>query len=596
MCHPFFLKYLVPVALLLLLSGCGGGGGGGSDEPPTGGTPPVTPVPPTPPSNPPPTPLLGDLSPAPASYGFTAVRFIDGSLGRDCLNQYAPNSRSCGSGGDTAYRTFAAADAAAAPGVQFIVRGGDYREVLHLRTSGTASAYIGYTEEAGESVVIRGVNSEEQGEDYGPIWLDHVSRVLVRGFTVRESVGFLRAVDAHYNVLEDLLFDGSVLFPDSSKRGGLYFAWSTHNKVLNSTINRGTDSLSLVHSDHNVIHGNTFRQAGHDVWNIKCGSFNVIRANEVTNPVQKLGSVFDCETDTVAWHGNDEFAQAQSILDRTRRNLIDGNVLHDSVDYYSTSGGNGIQYAGQQGIIRRNIFYGNNVGLGMTQYPDEAQFNYGNRVYGNVFHDNHCGGIAVAGATGSGRVEDNLYRNNVLWDNKGWQPDDSCAGISAGQVLYRTSLTGHRFIRNLIASPLGTAVVREEFGAEAGIGAFAGDGSFERTVEQDPAFVATANHNYSAAAGSPLIDAGEPLTTTLGAGSGRVLDVADASWFYDGFGIEAEQGDVVQLDGQTTSARIVRIDYDDNRITVDRDLTWQDGQGLSLAYVGAAPDIGVFER
>ena len=377
---------------------------------------------------------------------------------------------------------------------------------------------------------------------------------------------------------------------------GLYFAWSTHNKVLNSTINRGTDSLSLIRSDYNVIHGNKFNEAGHDVWNIKCGSFNVIRANVVTNPTQKLGSVFDCEALTTNWGGNAEFAANRAIVDSTKRNLIEGNVLHDSVDYYSTSGGNGIQYAGQQGIIRRNVFYGTNVGLGMTQYPDEALYNYGNRVYHNVFHDNDCGGIAVFGSSGSGRVENNVYKNNALWDNKGWQPDGNCAGVSAAQVLYRTSFAGHLFQANLIASPLGSNVVREEFGAEGNVSAYADGGNFSRTIESNPAFTSTSGHDYTAASNSPLVNAGDYLTSARTAGSGRTLEVSDASWFYDGFGINGEQGDLIQLAGQTGTARILQVDYANNRLTIDRDLSWSAGQGVSQTYSGAGPDIGAFER
>ena len=271
-------------------------------------------------------------------------------------------------------------------------------------------------------------------------------------------------------------------------------------------------------------------------------------------------------------------------------------MLHDSVDYYSTSGGNGIQYAGQQGIIRRNVFYGTNVGLGMTQYPDEALYNYGNRVYHNVFHDNDCGGIAVFGSGGSGRVENNVYKNNALWDNKGWQPDGNCAGVSAALVLYRTSFAGHLFQANLIASPLGSNVVREEFGAEGNVSAYADGGNFSRTIESNPAFTSSSGHDYTAASNSPLVNAGDYLTSARTAGSGRTLEVSDASWFYDGFGINGEQGDLIQLAGQTGTARILQVDYANNRLTIDRDLSWSAGQGVSQTYSGAGPDIGAFER
>jgi hypothetical protein len=94
--------------------------------------------------------------------------------------------------------------------------------------------------------------------------------------------------------------------------------------------------------------------------------------------------------------------------------------------------------------------------------------------------------------------------------------------------------------------------------------------------------------------GSPAVDRGVFLTSTVGAGSGTSLAVEDASYFIDGCGIA--DGDLVQLQGQTQSARVLGVDYAASRLTLDRPLSWSDGQGVSLGYTGAAPDIGAFER
>ncbi|MEZ5599334.1 MAG: right-handed parallel beta-helix repeat-containing protein, partial [Pseudomonadales bacterium] len=574
------MRFWLLFSLSAVLAGCGGGGGSTpAPDPVGGGAPPADDTDNGAVASPPPMDLS---SVEPAGYGFTTLRYVDGNLGGTCSGRYSAPARACGSGADTAYATLAAAAAAAQPGVQFVVRGGTYRESLRLRISGRADAYVGFTAEAGETVVLSGVDSLESGEEYGAIWMDHVRYNLVRGFVVRGSVGYLRAVDAHYNVIREGVFEGSTLYPDASKRGGLYFAWSSHNKVLDSTINRGTDSLALIHSDYNVVHGNRFDRAGHDVWNIKCGSFNVIRGNIITNPEQKMGSVFDCEAATTGWHGNGEFAEEVAIVDSTRRNLIDGNVFHESSSYYSSSGGNGIQYAGQQGIIRRNVFYRNNIGLGMTQYPDEAMYNWGNRVYNNVFHDNRCAGIFAQGGAGGGRVEDNRYINNVLWDNHGWLPDGNCDGQGPGQVLFRLSLAEHRFVTNLVASPDGDAVIREEFGDGGTVGDFTDGGNFAGTIQVTPGFAAEADRDYRPGAGSALIDAGQWLTSTRSEGSGRIVAVQDAGWFYDGYGIVGEQGDLVQFEGQSDSYRIVSVDDSARTITLATDASWRAGQGLAL--------------
>ena len=116
-----------------------------------------------------------------------------------------------------------------------------------------------------------------------------------------------------------------------------------------------------------------------------------------------------------------------------------------------------------------------------------------------------------------------------------------------------------------------------------------------RTVELDPGFTDAQNHEFTLDASSELIDRGTFLTRAVGSGSGTLLTVQDARYFYDGFGIEEELGDFIQLEGQVETARVVGIDYEANTLTLDGSLTWSDAQGVALAYQGDVPDIGAFE-
>ena len=93
-------------------------------------------------------------------------------------------------------------------------------------------------------------------------------------------------------------------------------------------------------------------------------------------------------------------------------------------------------------------------------------------------------------------------------------------------------------------------------------------------------------------ANSPCIDAGVPLTKTVGSGSGNEIPVEDAGYFTDGFDIG--DGDLIRV-GAYDSLRIVDIDYENNRITVDRNISWNSGDGVSLTYYGSAPDMGAYE-
>jgi PKD repeat protein len=76
--------------------------------------------------------------------------------------------------------------------------------------------------------------------------------------------------------------------------------------------------------------------------------------------------------------------------------------------------------------------------------------------------------------------------------------------------------------------------------------------------------------------------------------------VADARYFFDGFGMTDEAGqpvlgDRIQLDGDTKTARVVAVNYATKTLTLDQALTWTDGKGVTLAYLGQRPDVGAYE-
>ena len=118
---------------------------------------------------------------------------------------------------------------------------------------------------------------------------------------------------------------------------------------------------------------------------------------------------------------------------------------------------------------------------------------------------------------------------------------------------------------------------------------------FGNNFTSDPLFVDADARNLRLDSGSLMIDAGAFLTRTVGAGTGTVMTVQDAGYFYDGYGISDETGDEVQLHGQTETALVVAIDYDTITLTLDRPLTWSDNQGFALKYNGSHPDVGAFE-
>ncbi|MBL3599524.1 MAG: right-handed parallel beta-helix repeat-containing protein [gamma proteobacterium endosymbiont of Lamellibrachia anaximandri] len=514
---------------------------------------------------------------APAPGGGNDL-YVDPLIGASSCNDYDVGNRACGAGSETAFRNLSGAAAAAAAGETVLIREGDYNEALIPQNSGTPGNYITYRNYESEQATITGT-------DLSPaIDISNRDYLILQGLRVHDVYRWMYALNAHYNILQYNSFLRASHGSTSAKTG-LFFQESTHNKILNNTIEDSTqDNLALIKSDYNLVEGNTFVRASHTLWVIKCGNFNVIRNNYFYNEIQKIGEIYDCD--------NVGFDHEFIIHDATKYNLVEGNTFAKTNAYYSTSGGNGIQYAGQNGIIRQNVFYANNSGLGMQNYSPEARFNTHNRVYNNVFHKNLCGGITTMDSSVGG-FEDNLFANNILNKNTDCERPDA-----PYQHVYRNDMSGYQFdSNNFFSGNVGDNVIGHW--GSSGISLVDAQNTqpafYVNNLEQDPQFVDEVNRDFTLESTSPMIDAGRFLTTTVGSGSGTTLVVDDAGYFYDGFGIDGEAGDEIQLQGSSETAIIVGINYASHTITLDRTLTWNAGQGVALKYNGAAPDMGAFE-
>jgi hypothetical protein len=469
--------------------------------------------------------------------GSAAARdlYVDGGIGAACTT-YDPAARACGAGAAEAYATLAEAAGVAGAGDTVWIRDGTYRERLVPVASGEASAPLAFRAYAAEAPVVGEV-------DEPAILIAGLSYVELEGITVVDSLGWGRVEDSDHVVFRRMTFERALA---EGTTGGLKLVRATHCLVVDCSFVDGNDNVVLQESDFNRIVDNVFDTGRHSLLSIRCSNHNVIRGNSFRNPDQKAAEIYDCEA----------VSDAPYRLDATRRNLFEGNRFELTLGSDQAHDYNAIQYAGQQGVVRRNLFHDNaGGGLGFQVYPDEALYSYGHRAYHNTFVANACYGI-MASDDVSETFHDNVVRNNLLYENTG------CAG-EPGQTS--------------IGNP--AAVVLLD--------------NVEAT--EDPGFVDTTGRDLRLADGSPMIDAAAFLTTASGAGSGVTLGVADAAWFWDGGGVEAEQGDLVQLEGTAERARVVAVDVEAGTVTLDRSLTWTAGQGLSLAWSGAGPDVGALE-
>ncbi len=135
----------------------------------------------------------------------------------------------------------------------------------------------------------------------------------------------------------------------------------------------------------------------------------------------------------------------------------------------------------------------------------------------------------------------------------------------------------------MLGSPLGNKVVHNEFGLGEEIDGYASKGRFTASFVGDSNFVDASKRNYTLKPGSSVIDKGAFLTTVTSAnGQGRVFNVNDAGWFFDGNGIAGEEGDWIMIQGQPAPIKVVKVDRKTKSITVASDTGWSQGAGVSM--------------
>ncbi len=380
-------------------------------------------------------------------------------------------------------------------------------------------------------------------------------------------------------------------------RRAFFLAGATYNKIVNNVFDdNAADSLSLVNSDYNLVEGNDFRKAEHAIWDIRCGDYNVIRRNTFHNESQKIGEIYDCDG-----------ASGYTDFDATKRNVIEDNDFAYVPSSGNASPFSGIQFAGQDTIIRRNRFYDLvGPGIRMAIYGAEARYNTGNRIYHNVFYGTDFAGVRIAAGN---TMSDNVLKNNIFMKSAfvandtrwNWWVNtvtgkpvqvmaDRLDGFTLDNNVFFSSMAGEPWIITYGGRTTSWAQQENVTWWESNYTQLVSN-----SIEVDPEFVDEANRNFRLVQTSPAVDSGGFLTRVVGADTNATVVVEDASYFYDGYGIEGVVGDVIRLEGQPDSAVVLSVDYANNTLTLDQPLSFTDGQGVALNFTGTAPDIGAYE-
>ena len=486
------------------------------------------------------------------------------------------------------WRTLAKANATLAPGDRVTLLDGTHDGIIEPGQSGEPGRPITYRAENPLMAVITGGPASDGDRTCvrlkdrshiivdglymlptarGWMKLDRANNCVIRNCRMENAIGHyspITCTDCHYNRYEHLeCWRSNCIGADGHVGGDM---WNNYN---------------VSHCVFDRVH---ISRAGHRPFGLwfDCPN-NVVRR-----------CIFDCR-----WGRNFEFFS-------TPRLLVEDCVITNGFDGSGSADGRAKLFI-IDSIFRRNVVYRNYYGpmvINAYKYEDLPTFGMmRSRLYNNTWARNHEYGYEMVDLNQKPdphMVHGNVFQNNIFAFN-----DPGGDGLAL--YLVSNIAEDNRFLHNLLyGDKPGCKTVRYDWAWPAhnrwdGLRMTAEEaneikpGQFAGNIDADPLFADMEVDDYRLSTRSPAIDAGAPLAKTTASGSGRMVAVDDARWFYDGFGIPGEVGDMVFVGAGKTAAVVVKADIEANMLTLDRDLAWQQGDAVTVAYNGSAPDLGAYE-
>lgn len=516
------------------------------------------------------------------------------------------------------WRTIAKANTTVRPGDTVFIRGGEYSEAINPGASGTRNAVIRYQAQPGETVVVTSPPTDVEGKKTA-IRLDGRDYIVIDGLRFdgkrlsgggkdSEIDSFIRFNDAHYNEIMNCVFQYANGYVGVHVHGG-----SSYNRITNNSFdavgtnhipdgypNAGTDRgdiLVIKNASHNVIENNQFSRGGHNTIEI-IGSYNIVRSN-----------IFDG-----AWFGtNSPGSRAGGDLSGNAKysvpeprgfNLYEFNIVKNARASADDPRNVGMKVQGYNNILRANYFHDNVAeAIGGATRAGSIERNQYNRIYNNTFYNNKS--LFTYRDYGYNLpFNDNVWKNNLVTNTgKDVQVviNFSSLATTNGDItdeIENTTIAGNIF--EPVPGGNVKIMVKVDGNFISGDLKTMGNRYPNNIYSNRTAAIAFQNaaarsrSGFDVSSGSPAIDSGIALTTTVSAGSGSVLRVQDARYFYDGFGIPGEKGDMIMV-GNSPAVRLTSIDYGRNEITLSSSISWSAQAPVNLAYSGAAPDVGAHE-
>jgi hypothetical protein len=255
------------------------------------------------------------------------------------------------------------------------------------------------------------------------------------------------------------------------------------------------------------------------------------------------------------------------------RPIFRGNFYYDNRSQIWQGpgyGGLGASATGEvmsRGYLYHNTSYSSggvwrNISSTLAEYSDD-QREY--RLVNNVF------ALLGNGRPNTGEAQD---VNVVKWDDK--TPLGGYTNGWKGSVWRDNIFSGPATLKNFQLTQSTSKPVTDS--------TFWPQNIYRNTVEPTINFAnaaARTRAGFAITSGPGFQDA-VALTTTTSAGSGTSLAVADAGYFYDGWGITGETGDYIKV-GSNAPVKITAANWTTNTLTLASSITWGNGDAVYFA-------------
>ena len=474
-----------------------------------------------------------------------------------------------------------AADIAIA-GDRVYVREGTYTGTIRFKHSGSKEkGYIIFKNYKDEKPVITRKDTNYKTDT---VRGDGVSYIKFEGFTLYKPIAqgiVFRDGGDHIEISDNEVYEQNAQVPDGQRIGHAITVTTTRDKPMTHIVIKGNN----VHNNHT---GNTDKGGNYD------------------------------EALTIL--GNVQFFQVvdNKVYDN---DFIGIDIIGHQKGNFSTFGMN------KNGLVARNILHGNGKQkeYASSLYVDGA---LNLIVENNIIYDNHGYGLAVSQESEGSTTEHVIVRNNLILNS---YEDGILFGATNGKVLHsvfvqnsvqnatkeRLLMFGKGDNNTLLNNYFGSTNNNENFlfdinslsytwqtdnnayyttsGFYARIrnNSYRDFGSYQRGSGFDEKGFQTPDPKFKdkqlhLKKDSPLVDSGSFLTVTLNKGRSNVIKVKNADFFSDGFYVK--KGDEIIVGKERV--KVVKVDYNNNEITIDKTISWQNDTKISYLYTGKKPDIG----